>query len=98
MEGRSLSCSSACCLGDEEACSRRLKGLRHVLLRGADLEPEQQIRLVNRPEWHRLPNLLMAERSLEADNGAAAGQIHRTESLHQLLIGPAREPVERTIR
>lgn len=36
------------CLGDEEACTRRLKGLRHVLLKGPDLSPEQQIRLVNR--------------------------------------------------
>lgn len=36
------------CLSDAEACSRRLKGLRHVLLKGADLTPEQQVRLVNR--------------------------------------------------
>ena len=36
------------CLNDEESCTRRLKGLRHILLRGADLKPEQQIRLVNR--------------------------------------------------
>jgi predicted transglutaminase-like cysteine proteinase len=36
------------CLDDEEACARRLRGLRHILLRGADLEIEQQIRLVNR--------------------------------------------------
>jgi predicted transglutaminase-like cysteine proteinase len=36
------------CLSDAEACSRRLKGLRHILLEGADLTPEQQIRLVNR--------------------------------------------------
>ncbi len=36
------------CLSDEEACTRRLKGLRHILLKGADLRPEQQIRLVNR--------------------------------------------------
>ena len=36
------------CLGDEETCSRRLKGLRHILLKGAGLEREQQIRLVNR--------------------------------------------------
>lgn len=36
------------CLGDETACTRRLKALRHVLLKGADLSFEQQIRLVNR--------------------------------------------------
>ena len=36
------------CLSDERACTRRLRGLRHVLLRGADLALEQQIRLVNR--------------------------------------------------
>jgi len=36
------------CLIDETTCTRRLKGLRHVLLKGADLSLEQQIRLVNR--------------------------------------------------
>jgi len=36
------------CLSDAEACTRRLRGLRHVLLKGAALRPEQQIRLVNR--------------------------------------------------
>lgn len=36
------------CLNDEAACPRRLRGLRHILLRGADLALEQQIRLVNR--------------------------------------------------
>ena len=36
------------CLIDEEACARKLRGLRHILLRGADLTLEQQVRLVNR--------------------------------------------------
>ena len=36
------------CLSAEETCPRRLKGLRTVLLKGADLELEQQLRLVNR--------------------------------------------------
>ena len=36
------------CLSDEEACTRRLRGLRHILLKGADLRLEQQISLVNR--------------------------------------------------
>lgn len=36
------------CLSGEEACARRLRGLWHILLRGADLSLEQQIRLVNR--------------------------------------------------
>ena len=36
------------CFSDEEACPPRLRALRHVLLRGADLTLEQQIRLVNR--------------------------------------------------
>ena len=36
------------CLSDEETCTRRLRGLRHILLKGADLRLEQQIRLVNR--------------------------------------------------
>lgn len=36
------------CLNDGEACPRKLKGLRHILLRGQDLTPEQQVRLVNR--------------------------------------------------
>lgn len=36
------------CLGNVDACPRRLKGLRHVLLKGADLRLEQQVRLVNR--------------------------------------------------
>ena len=36
------------CLGDEAACSRRLKGLRHILIKGAELRLDQQIKLVNR--------------------------------------------------
>lgn len=36
------------CLGEEQTCLRQLKGLRHVLLRGADLRLDQQVRLVNR--------------------------------------------------
>ena len=36
------------CLNDEGACTRRLRGLRHVLLKGANLNLEQQVRLVNR--------------------------------------------------
>lgn len=36
------------CLVDEAACARRLRGLRTVLLRGADLRLDQQVRLVNR--------------------------------------------------
>ena len=36
------------CLSDEEACTRRFRGLRHILLQGADLRLEQQVRLVNR--------------------------------------------------
>jgi len=36
------------CLSDEDTCTQRLKGLRLVLLKGADLRLEQQIRLVNR--------------------------------------------------
>ena len=35
------------CLSDAEACTQRLRGLRHILLKGADLRLEQQIRLVN---------------------------------------------------
>lgn len=36
------------CLLDADACPRRLNGLRHILLNGADLKPEQQLKLVNR--------------------------------------------------
>jgi predicted transglutaminase-like cysteine proteinase len=36
------------CLRDESVCTRRLKGLRTVLLKGAELRVDQQIRLVNR--------------------------------------------------
>lgn len=36
------------CLLDKEACAPRLRGLRHVLMKGAELEPRKQIRLVNR--------------------------------------------------
>lgn len=36
------------CLNDKEACTRPLRGLRHILLKGAELRPEQQVRLVNR--------------------------------------------------
>ena len=36
------------CLGEEQACPRQLRGLRHILLRGAELSLEQQVRLVNR--------------------------------------------------
>jgi predicted transglutaminase-like cysteine proteinase len=36
------------CLREESACSGKLKSLRHVLLRGAALEPDRQLSLVNR--------------------------------------------------
>ena len=36
------------CLDDETTCARRLRGLRTILFRGADLKLDQQIRLVNR--------------------------------------------------
>ena len=36
------------CLLDESTCTRRLKSLRHILLKGADLGLEQQLRLTNR--------------------------------------------------
>ena len=36
------------CLDDEETCTRRLRSLRHVLVKGADLTLEQQVKLVNR--------------------------------------------------
>lgn len=36
------------CVADEETCTKRLKGLRHVLVKGADLTLEQQVKLVNR--------------------------------------------------
>ena len=36
------------CMGDETACTGKLRGLRHILLKGADLDRGQQIRLVNR--------------------------------------------------
>lgn len=36
------------CLATEEQCKGRLKGLRHVIQKGASLEPDDQLRLVNR--------------------------------------------------
>ncbi len=36
------------CVADNAACPLRLRGLRHLLLKGADLTTEQQVRLVNR--------------------------------------------------
>ena len=36
------------CLANEEACEGRLKGLRHIIQKGAGLEPDDQLRLVNR--------------------------------------------------
>jgi len=36
------------CLDDETTCARRLRGLRTILLKGADLRLDQKIRLVNR--------------------------------------------------
>ena len=36
------------CLREEETCVWRLRGLLHVLLKGAELNPEPQIHLVNR--------------------------------------------------
>ena len=56
------------CLSDETACTRRLRGLRHVLLKGADLSFEQQIRLVNRyVNRHRYKDDRVSSRS-EAGN------------------------------
>lgn len=36
------------CLVSEDRCDGRLKGLRHIIQKGADLEPHDQLRLVNR--------------------------------------------------
>ena len=36
------------CIADEDSCERRMRALRHVILRGSQLEPDEQIRLVNR--------------------------------------------------
>lgn len=36
------------CVADEETCTKRLKALRHILVKGADLTLEQQVKLVNR--------------------------------------------------
>ncbi len=36
------------CLNDDASCPKQLRGLRIVLLKGAELNPEQRIRLVNR--------------------------------------------------
>ncbi len=36
------------CLATEEYCHGRLKGLRHVIQKGASLAPDDQLRLVNR--------------------------------------------------
>ena len=36
------------CLASEEACEGRLKGLRHIIRKGAVLEPDDQLKLVNR--------------------------------------------------
>jgi predicted transglutaminase-like cysteine proteinase len=36
------------CLDDEIACSGKLKSLRHVLVKGAELDRDRQLRLVNR--------------------------------------------------
>ena len=36
------------CLEDESACSGKLKSLRYVLVKGAALDPDRQLRLVNR--------------------------------------------------
>jgi predicted transglutaminase-like cysteine proteinase len=36
------------CLDEESACSGKLKSLRHVLVKGATLDPDRQLRLVNR--------------------------------------------------
>ena len=56
------------CLSDETACTRRLRGLRHVLLKGADLSFEQQIRLVNHyVNRHRYKDDSVSSRS-EAGN------------------------------
>ena len=36
------------CFANENKCEKKLKGLRHVIKKGADLEPDNQLRLVNR--------------------------------------------------
>ena len=36
------------CVAVEESCEGRLKGLRHVIVKGIDLEPDKQLKLVNR--------------------------------------------------
>jgi len=67
------------CLGDEKVCSQRLRGLRHILLRGAELGLEQQIRLVNR--------YINSRRYVEdrVNAGSAAG--NQWETLTEFLQG-----------
>lgn len=36
------------CIENEETCAGKLKGLRHIILKGATLAPDDQLRLVNR--------------------------------------------------
>ena len=67
------------CLSDETACTHRLRGLRHVLLKGADLSFEQQIRLVNRyVNRHRYKDDRVSSRS-----GAGNQWETLTEFLHR---------------
>ena len=65
------------CLADAETCAPRLKGLRHVLLKGAELEPRQQIRLVNR--------YINKQRYKDDQIGSRSGPGNQWETLTEFL-------------
>jgi predicted transglutaminase-like cysteine proteinase len=65
------------CLADEDACTRRLKSLRHILLKGSELELEQQLRLVNR--------YINRRRYVDDSVGSQSGAGNQWETLAEFL-------------
>lgn len=77
--------SIAACLASEDACEGRLKGLRHIIQKGAGLDPDDQLRLVNRYVNKRRYRRDRRELSLSVADGGQAKLRNQWSTLLEFL-------------
>jgi predicted transglutaminase-like cysteine proteinase len=73
------------CLAAEEKCEGRLKGLRHIIQKGANLEPHDQLRLVNRYINKRRYRRDRKQTSLSVSDGGEAKLRNQWSTLLEFL-------------
>lgn len=73
------------CLATEDVCEGRLKGLRHVIHKGADLDPDDQLRLVNRYINNRRYRRDRSKLSLSVAEGGQARLRNQWSTLLEFL-------------